>query len=95
MLRLLKFFLPHKGMIAVMMICIVLSTLVSLVSPYLSGTVLYGDILECKLETINFAGINVKVTTALLIIALTIFVTKLINRLLSTIQSISVAKIVP
>lgn len=95
MLRLLKFFLPHKGMIAVMMICIILSTLVSLVSPYLSGTVLYGDILESKLETINFAGINVKVTTALLIIALTIFGTKLINRLLSTIQSISVAKIVP
>ncbi len=95
MLRLLKYFLPYKGMIAVMMTCIVLSTLISLISPYLSGTVLYGEILEGKLGFTKMFGDGIQITTALLIVVLTIFLTKLATQVFTSIQNIAIAKTVP
>ncbi len=95
MLRLLKYFWPYKKMISVMLICIILSALVSLVTPYLSGTVLYGEILEKKLGFTEMFGNGITITTALLIVALTIFLTKLIGQIFSALQNIAVAKVVP
>lgn len=95
MLRLLKFFMPYKGMIAIVTLCIILSTLVNLVSPYLSGTVLYGDILEGKLGFTKIFDSGMQITTALLIVVLTIFLSKLINQIFTAVQNIAIAKIVP
>lgn len=95
MLRLLKLFLPYKKMIFLMLLCIVLATVVNLVSPYLSGTVLYGEILEGKLGFTEMFGSGIAVTTALLIVVLTIFLTKLVNQILTAVQNVAIAKTVP
>ena len=95
LIRLFKYFIPYKAAVITMLLCIGLSSLLNLVSPYLSGTVLYGQILENKLGVTELLGEGFKVATALLIIALTIFLTKVISQALSAIQNISVAKIVP
>ncbi len=95
MLRLLKYFLPHKFLIAVMMLCIVMSTVVNLFTPYLSGTVLYGEILEGKLGFTEMFGEGIAITTALLIIVLTIVASKLITQIFTAIQNVAIAKTVP
>ena len=95
MIRLLKYFLPHKGMIAVMTVCIVLSTVVNLFAPYLSGTVLYGEILEGKLGFTAMFGDGIAITTALLITVLTIVGSKLLTQIFTAIQNVAIAKIVP
>ena len=95
LIRLFKYFLPYKAAVFTVLLCVGLTSLLSLVSPYLSGKVLYGRILENKLGVTELFGEGFKVATALLIIAVTIFLTKVVGQALSAIQNISVAKIVP
>ena len=82
-------------MIAVMTVCIVLSTVVNLFAPYLSGTVLYGEILEGKLGFTAMFGDGIAITTALLITVLTIVGSKLLTQIFTAIQNVAIAKIVP
>lgn len=95
-IRMLLYFKEYKAMIVIMFICYILTAVLNLVGPYLSGTVLYDKILgknEAFLELINVpVG---KITVLLLFVMIGMFISKLFVQIFRIIQSIMIAKIAP
>lgn len=94
-MRVLRYFKPYKGKLAVMLLCFFGIAGLNLVWPYLNGTVLYDHILEKDSAFLARLGIgDGRFVTALLLIVITMFLAKLTLQLLSVLQGVFVAQIV-
>ena len=96
LIRVLAYFKPYKLSLAVMMLCYLGTALLNLIWPYLSGTILYDYILardDAFLESLQIpAG---RYALALLMLVITMFVTKLTIQGLGILQGVLTAKIAP
>ncbi len=94
--RLFGFFKPYKVQTVITALCFVATALVSLVSPYLSGSVMFGEVLEngsafsgrLSAETLGTVGVLIIVVGLMLLI-------KLANQFFTFLHSFLTAKFVP
>lgn len=94
-MRVLRYFKPYSGKLAVMLLCFFGIAALNLVWPYLNGTVLYDHILEKDSAFLAKLGIeDGRFVTALLLIVITMFLAKLSLQLLSVLQGVFTAQIV-
>lgn len=94
--RVLSYFKPYIGQIAVMFVCFVFTAILNLAWPYLNGIILYDKVLgknEEFIQLFDFAGGDYVILLALVVV--TMVLCKLTNQILSIIQGVVVAKIVP
>lgn len=95
-IRSLGFFKPHVGKIAIMFIGYFLTAGLNIIWPYFSGTVLYDKVLGKNEELLKLLGNpEMKYVTALGIIVLVMFLTRVLQQLISIINGVLTAKIVP
>ena len=96
LLRVMSYFKPYKLSLCVMILCYLGTAGLNLIWPYLSGTVLYDYILakdEAFLQTLGLpAG---RFGTALLMLVVTMILTKLSIQALGILQGILTARIAP
>ena len=89
--RLMGFFKPYIAGVIAVVISFLATAVVGLVSPYLSGTVLYGQVLQKNIGTNELE----KAAAALLLTVLAILAVKLASLFFTTTHSYIVAKFVP
>lgn len=95
-IRTLSYFKPYAGRIAVMMLCYIITALLNLAWPYLSGTILYDEVLSKNPEFLELLGHpGMKFTTCLLLVVLTMFLTKVTMQAIGILQGVMTAQIVP
>ncbi len=95
-IRSLGFFKPHISKIIIMFIGYLLTSALNIVWPYFSGTILYDKVLGKNEDFLRLLGNpNMKYVTALAIIVFVMFFTKVVQQLISIINGIMTAKIVP
>lgn len=93
--RTLAYFKPYTGAIVLLFISIIMTAVLNLVWPYLSGRVLYDYVLEKNFEFLEPLGIkNIEAVTALLLIVIVMFVTKLVLQLFQIVHGVITAKVV-
>lgn len=90
-IRLLSYFKPHIGKLAVMMICFLLTAVFNLAWPYLSGTVLYDMVLGDNPDTSGAFGVLLTLGS----VVITMVVTKLLMQIAGVIHSVMSARIIP
>ena len=94
LLRVMGYFKPYKGKLAVMIFCYLLTAGLNLAWPYLSGTILYDKVLaqdESFLAILNLpAG---RFFTALTILVIVMILTKVLLQVLGIIQGVCTAQI--
>ena len=91
--RLLGFFKPYKLHMLFTVLCFVATGLISIITPYLNGSVLYGEVLNGA--QIGKYAVTNKALLALLAVALTMLGIKVANQAFNFLHSIIVAKFVP
>ncbi|MBR4342205.1 MAG: ABC transporter ATP-binding protein [Lachnospiraceae bacterium] len=93
--RVLGYFKPYRGKIVLMFICYILTSLLNLVWPYLNGTILYDKVLAKNNDFLKQFGIeDGKYITALMMVVLTMLMTRLTLIFIHMLQGIFAAKIV-
>ena len=96
LLRCLHYFKPYLPVILLMLLCYLAISGLNLVWPYLNGTILYDKILTKDQKFLQFLKLPAGAfTTALLLVVLTMVLVKLIHLILSCLQKILAAHIVP
>lgn len=103
LLRVVSYFKPYKASLVVMVLCYILTALLNLVWPYLSGTVLYDQVLPGKEELLTgkgsffaFAHLPAgRFTLALGMLVLTMILTKIAIQGLGILQGVLTARIAP
>lgn len=94
--RTLGYLKPYKARIAVMILCYLLTAGMNIVWPYLNGVVLYDKVLKKDEDFARFLDIPAgRYATILLLVVLTMAVTKLTMQLIGIIQGVMTARIVP
>lgn len=94
--RSLAYFKPYTLRLSLMMVCYIITAGLNLVWPYLSGTILYDKVLarsDSFLTLIKHPAM--KFTTALILVALVMLLTKITLQAVGILQGILTAKIVP
>lgn len=95
-IRSLAYFKPYKLRIAVMILCYIITAGLNLVWPYLSGSILYDKILAKDAAFLNILKIpGMKYVTALGLIVLAMFLTKVTTQAVGILQGVLTAKVVP
>ena len=89
--RLMSFFKPYTVGVIAVIFCFLATAVIGLVSPYLSGQVLYGQVLEKNIGTAQLE----KAAGALLLTLLAMFFVKVASQLFTAAHSLIVAKFVP
>lgn len=96
LLRVMSYFKPYKMILAVMIFCYLGTAALDLVWPYLSGTVLYDEVLaknEAFLEMLHIpAG---RFVTALIVLVITMILSKIAMQGLGILQGVLTARIAP
>lgn len=92
-LRILSCFKEYKGRMAIMMLCILASSVLNAVWPYLSGAVLYDDVLGQKPEAGSLTGGDFVLLLGVL--TLSMVVVKVLQQLTGVIQGRMVGYMVP
>lgn len=93
--RTLAYFKPYTGAIVLLFVSIIMTAVLNLVWPYLSGRVLYDYVLEKNFAFLEPLGIkNIEAVTALLLIVIVMFLTKLVLQLFQIIHGVITAKVV-
>lgn len=93
--RVLRYFRPYAGKMAVMLLCFFGIAALNLVWPYLNGTILYDYVLERNEDFLARLGIqDSRFAAALLLVVLTMFAAKITIRLLQILQGVFTAQIV-
>ncbi len=92
--RLMGFFASYKSSVAAVLLCFAATSVISLVSPYLSGEVLYGQVLDGKLENVPWLPQDSAATALLVLVAVMIGV-KLLTQAFNMLHSYVTAKFVP
>ena len=94
--RMIKYFLVCKWKIVVMLVCYVLTALLNMIWPYLSGTFLYDTVLAKNEDFMKLIGFPAgKFTLLLALTAITMILTKVLIQVLGMIHGALAAKIVP
>lgn len=94
--RTLSYFLPYKGKMAGIVLCIMATSVLNLVWPYLNGTILYDKVLAQDEKFMAFLHLPAgKGVTALTLVVLTMILTKISMQTVGIIQGVLTAKIVP
>ena len=96
LLRVMSYFKPYKTALAIMIFCYLGTAALDLVWPYLSGTVLYDEVLaknEAFLEMLHIpAG---RFVTALVVLVITMILSKIAMQGLGILQGVLTARIAP
>ena len=96
LLRVMSYFKPYKMILAIMVFCYLGTAALDLVWPYLSGTVLYDEVLaknEAFLEMLHIpAG---RFVTALVVLVITMILSKIAMQGLGILQGVLTARIAP
>lgn len=96
LLRVMSYFKPYKTALAIMIFCYLGTATLDLVWPYLSGTVLYDEVLaknEAFLEMLHIpAG---RFVTALVVLVITMILSKIAMQGLGILQGVLTARIAP
>ena len=96
LLRVMSYFKPYKMILAIMIFCYLGTAALDLVWPYLSGTVLYDQVLvknEAFLEMLHIpAG---RFVTALVVLVITMILSKITMQGLGILQGVLTARIAP
>ena len=94
LLRVVSYFKPYKGRLAVMVLCYLATAALNLVWPYLSGTILYDKVLakdETFLKQLNLpAG---RFLTALAVLVVVMVLTKVLTQTVGILQGVFTAQI--
>ncbi len=94
--RTLSYYKPYIPKLVIMMICYIATAGLNLVWPYLSGTVLYDQILSKNQDFLDFIGKpGMKFTVALGLVVLVMLLSKITLQVLGIIQGVLTATIVP
>lgn len=94
--RLLGFFKPYAGRSVLTLITFILMALMSLITPYLNGNVLYGNVLRGRDALGGLISPEAQgPVMALLLIVLTMLSVKVLNQFFNFLQSYVVARFVP
>lgn len=94
--RALSYFKPYAASIAGMFVCIMATALLNLIWPYLNGTILYDKVLAREPAFLDFLNLPAgKYVTALLLVVLSMFMTKLSLQVFGIIQGVLNARIIP
>ncbi len=91
--RTLKYFFRYKAWIALLFLCYVLSAVISVAWPYLSGTMLYDHVLAKNEDFLTKYGLSGQFTLALGLLVLMMFGCRLISHLTNAIQMAIMAKV--
>lgn len=96
LLRVMSYFKPYAKYLAIMVLCYLGTAALNLVWPYLSGTILYDQVLvrnEAFLEKLHLpAG---RFTVALTVLVAAMIVTKILMQALGILQGVLTARIAP
>lgn len=96
LLRVVSYFKPYKGRLAVMMLCYLATAGLVLVWPYLSGTILYDKVLAKNEEFLRLVHIPAgRFLLALGILVLVMILTKVLIQALGILQGVMTARIAP
>ena len=96
LLRILSYYKPYKASLIVMVLCYLSTALLNLIWPYLSGTILYDDILSRNEAFLTFLHIPAgRFITALTVLVIAMIVTKVLIQGLGILQGVMTAKIAP
>lgn len=96
LMRCLYYFKPYLPVIILVFLCYLSIAGLNLVWPYLNGTILYDKILTKNEDFLKVLHLPAgEFVTALLLVVLTMVLVKLVNLILSCIQKILAARIVP
>ena len=94
-MRTFSYFKPYTGAIILLFVSIAITALLNLVWPYLSGTMLYDHVLRKNLKFLEPFGLEkIKAFTALTLLVIVMFVTKLVLQLFQIIHGVITAKVV-
>ncbi|MCR5119308.1 MAG: DUF1854 domain-containing protein [Lachnospiraceae bacterium] len=91
--RTLKYFFRYKASIALLIFCYILSAVISIAWPYLSGKVLYDSVLARNEDFLNKYGLGGQFTLALILLVVMMFGCRLISHLTSAVQMAVMAKV--
>ena len=93
--RTFSYFKPYTGAIILLFISIAVTALLNLIWPYLSGTVLYDYVLRKNLTFLAPLGLEkIQVFTALTVLVVVMFLTRLVLQLFQIIHGVITAKVV-
>jgi len=96
LLRVMSYFKPYKKYLAVMVLCYLGTAVLNLVWPYLSGTVLYDNVLARDEKFLALLHLPAgRFVTALTMLVLAMIVTKVFIQALGILQGVLTAKIAP
>lgn len=96
LLRILSYFKPYKTCLAVMILCYLGTALLNLVWPYLSGALLYDQILARNESFLQLLGLPAgKFLTALTVLVITMILTKIMIQGLGILQGVLTARVAP
>lgn len=94
--RTLGYLRPHWKKIVVEFLCYLITAVLNLVWPYLSGTILYDKVLNKDNGIVDFFGLRAgDYVTALLLIVLTMILTKITMQAIGILQGVLTATISP
>ncbi len=94
-MRMVKWFKPHSKEVFYTALCIVLTGLLNLVWPYLSGTVLYDHVLKKNDAFVEFLGLpGGEFVAALILVVIVMILTKAMMQVVGIIQGVVSAKMV-
>lgn len=93
-IRLLGFFKPYRASVLTVLACFAATSIISLLTPYLSGTVLYGQVLDGRLAEVSWLPSKNPVS-ALAVLMLTMLAVKALTQIFSMLHSYVTAKFVP
>ncbi|MGN0165745.1 MAG: ABC transporter ATP-binding protein [Lachnospiraceae bacterium] len=95
-MRTLGYLKPHRKKILVQFLCFLVTAVLNLIWPYLSGTILYDKVLKKDDGLVSALGLSAgDYLTALLLIVLTMILTKLTMQLVGILQGVITAGISP
>ena len=93
--RTFSYFKPYTGALILLFLSIIITALLNLIWPYLSGTVLYDYVLRKNLAFLEPLGLeNIKAFTALTVLVVVMFLTRLVLQLFQIIHGVITAKVV-
>lgn len=94
--RLASYFKPHAALISFISVLCILGALFTSLWPYLSGSVLYDEVLTGNISSSFLKGLKIdSLPVLLLILSVTMAVVKILQQLFGVIQGRLVARIVP
>ncbi len=96
LMRILGYFKPYRAHLAIMMLCYLLTAALSLVWPYLNGTILYDNVLAKNEDFVRFLGLPAgKFTTALIFVVIAMVIARVLMLILGVLQGTMTAHIAP